>query len=196
MLHPPLALAEHRGNDFEIVSIAMDVQGAAAAKPWVQKAAVSFTALIDHEARLAARFSLNYVPFSILIDETGRMVRGPQPANVADDARRAELTAWIERGAAALNEPSGGSMPKKGAFADDEAELRFCRAALLLRTGRIGEAAVQLRRALNRDPANWIIHKQIWAIEHPDRFYDGPVDFRWQREQLEREHLAEKGEGR
>ena len=28
---------------------------------------------------------------------------------------------------------------------------------------------------------NWIIHKQIWAVEHPDKFYDGNVDFGWQK---------------
>ncbi len=48
-------------------------------------------------------------------------------------------------------------------------------------------AAAALRNALQRDPGNWLIHKQIWAIEHPHRFYDGNVDFQWQRRQLQKE---------
>ena len=34
------------------------------------------------------------------------------------------------------------------------------------------------------DPSNWIIHKQIWAVENPDKFYEGNVDYNWQRQQL------------
>lgn len=49
------------------------------------------------------------------------------------------------------------------------------------------EAAKILRKALARDPENWLIRKQIWAVEHPERFYKGAVDFAWQRQQLRRE---------
>jgi tetratricopeptide (TPR) repeat protein len=56
-----------------------------------------------------------------------------------------------------------------------------------LATGDKPAAAEALRKGLEADPKNWIIHKQIWAIEHPERFYEGPVDFGWQREQLRRE---------
>ncbi len=46
----------------------------------------------------------------------------------------------------------------------------------------------KLKQARDLDPENWRIHKQIWAIEHPDKFYsDKSPDFGWQREELARE---------
>lgn len=166
--------------------MAVDVQGAEKAKPWVQRAEVSFTAVVDTEARLAAEFGVNYVPFTVLIDETGRVVRGPTPVNVANEAHRAEIMTWIKQGRVAPIDDEDAMRPRAG-FADRVAELRFCYAGKLLRLGRTREATRQLKRALDRDPGNWIIHKQIWAIENPERFYDGPVDLGWQRERLQAE---------
>lgn len=31
------------------------------------------------------------------------------------------------------------------------------------------------------DQDNWIIRKQIWALEHPEKFYKGKVDYDWQK---------------
>ncbi len=180
----------YRGNGFEVVSVAIDLQGAERAGPWVEKAGASFPALVDREATLGAMFGLNYVPFSFLVDETGRMVRGPQPTNVEDDSQRGEIVAWIEKGSEQVNVGKRAKMAEAAAFADPETRLRFSRAALLLELGKARDATIQLRRALTRDPDNWLIHKQIWSIEHPERFYDGPVDFPWQRTQLEHERRA------
>lgn len=176
--------------------MAVDVQGLEMAKPWLEKAGASFAALVDREAKLAAQFGLKYVPFSVLIDETGRIVRGPLPVNVGDEAQRAGIAAWIERGDAALNDLENAKVSAGHGFADAEAELRFCLAAQLLRLGRIRDATLQLKRALGRDPDNWIIRKQIWAIRHPERFYSGAIDFRWQREQLKAERELMVGGGR
>ena len=33
------------------------------------------------------------------------------------------------------------------------------------------------------EPDHWNLRKQLWAIENPDKFYDGPVDYGWQAEQ-------------
>jgi len=73
---------------------------------------------------------------------------------------------------------------------EDSAETWTLLARAHLAAGDKPAAAGALREALKTDPKNWIIHKQIWAIEHPERFYEGPVDFRWQREQLRREARA------
>jgi hypothetical protein len=42
------------------------------------------------------------------------------------------------------------------------------------------------REGVAIEPDNFNIRKQIWAIEHPDKFYDDKVDYAWQREQMER----------
>lgn len=170
--------------------MAIDVQGADKARPWVKKAGATFTTLVDREGVLGTMFGLNYVPFSVLIDKNGKVVRGPQVVSVADDAERAEIAAWIEKG----NKPTGeAKRTGEPGFTDDEANLRFARASLLLRLGRPEDATLQLRRALTRDSKNWLIRKQIWAIQHPEQFYDGAVNFGWQREQLEKERREREG---
>lgn len=55
------------------------------------------------------------------------------------------------------------------------------------RAGRTGEALALWRRGRDLDPRNYLIRKQIWAVENPDKFYDGDVDYDWQREQTARE---------
>lgn len=71
------------------------------------------------------------------------------------------------------------------------AEALTSLAYAFLGTNEKSAAASALRSALKIEPDNWLIHKQIWAIEYPEKFYEGPVDFRWQREQLRRERSAE-----
>ena len=56
----------------------------------------------------------------------------------------------------------------------------------LLRRGDRAGAVEAWRRALAADPDNYVIRKQIWAVEHPDRFYP-TIDWAWQKEQLARE---------
>ena len=66
-----------------------------------------------------------------------------------------------------------------------EVAARFQLGLVLLEVGKKEEAMAEWRKALALDPQNWIIHKQIWAVEHPDKFYKGGVDYRWQKTQLE-----------
>ena len=182
-------------EDFEILAVSVDLQGTERTKTWVDKSGSSYTTAIDAEAVVAAMFEVRYVPFSVLIDEEGRVVRGARPVDVSRDEHRAEIASWIEGKDVLPSEGNPMKARESTVSADPEARLRFSRGALLQKRGLHGEAVVQLYRALALDPSNWIIHKQIWAIRHPDRFYDGGVDFDWQREQLARERREEKSQG-
>ncbi len=53
------------------------------------------------------------------------------------------------------------------------------------------KALEALKKAWALDPENWIIRKQIWAVEHPDQFYPA-INFAWQKEQIEKEDAARK----
>ena len=55
----------------------------------------------------------------------------------------------------------------------------------LYRQGRVDEAVAAWRRGVAVQPDNYVIRKQIWAVENPDRFYEGQVDYAWQKEQLD-----------
>ncbi len=74
-----------------------------------------------------------------------------------------------------------------------EASVQFTWGLVLWREGQKEAALVKLKQARDLAPNNWRMRKQIWAIEHPDKFYtsDSP-DYGWQKEELERE----KGESR
>ncbi len=50
-----------------------------------------------------------------------------------------------------------------------------------------GAALALLESALQLDSENWLIREQIWAIQNPDRFYDGPIDFDWKKQQLRKD---------
>jgi len=52
--------------------------------------------------------------------------------------------------------------------------------------GQKAKALAALRQASDLDPGNWIIHKQIWAIEHPEQFYPA-INPDWQKERLKEE---------
>jgi tetratricopeptide (TPR) repeat protein len=59
----------------------------------------------------------------------------------------------------------------------------FALGTVLYQQGRKEEALSWWKEALRRDPANFTVHKQIWWVEHPEKFYPA-IDADWQREQL------------
>ncbi len=67
-----------------------------------------------------------------------------------------------------------------------EAARLFRERTALYDDGRVQHALTLWRQAWALDPENWVIRKQVWAVENPDRFNEGPMDFAWQREQREK----------
>ena len=104
-----------------------------------------------------------------------------------DDAEaRLALAQAFERAddyAAALAECASAARLRPG-----DATIPFTHGLVLLRQGKTNDALVQFTRARDLDPGNWRIRKQIWALEHPDKFYgEGGIDWGWQKEQIARE---------
>ncbi len=123
-----------------------------------------------------------------MIDEAGRLVKAPFNVNVKNQKHLAMLEKW-------LSDPDYNTelfhnmkpSNKPPAKTNAEAAARFQLGLVLLEGGKKKEAMAEWRKALALDPKNWIIHKQIWAVEHPDKFYKGGVDYGWQKTQLEAE---------
>ena len=139
--------------------------------------------LVDSQGKLAADFGFNYVPLTLLIDEEGRLGRGPTGTNIDKGSDWEEIVGWLRTGSIDTS-----SKPTKAAgFTTSEAKLRFEAAAVALAQQESDAALTLLERALQLDPKNWLIRKQIWAIQNPDRFYDGPIDFEWQKQQIPKE---------
>ena len=166
----------------------MDVQGADKASPWIEKAGATYPSLVDRTNMLGERFQFNYVPLTILFDTNGRIVRGPKHTDITNSEQRQRLRSWVSGGTLDFEEKASERTADRQRFSDPQVRLRFNLASRLLSQGDKEAAVRQLSTALEQDPDNWIIHKQIWAIEHPERFYRGEVDFDWQERQLKEEH--------
>lgn len=126
-----------------------------------------------------------------MIDEAGRLAKSPFNINVTNKETLAMMEKWISD--PAYNATLLGNMKPASTSQNPkaiEANARFKLGITLLEIGKKTEAMTEWRKALALDPKNWIIHKQIWAVEHPEKFYDGNVDCGWQKAQLE----AEKAE--
>ncbi len=157
-------------------------------RPWHDKANAEFVTLVDSQNILGNRYNLKAIPYGVMIDEAGRMVKSPFNINVANKETIAMLEKWFSHttyNATLLRnlKPLNKSQNPKIL----EANARFQLGRTLLEIGKKTEAVTEWRKALALDPKNWIIHKQIWAVEHPDKFYDGNVDYGWQKAQLEAE---------
>ena len=130
-----------------------------------------------------------------MIDEAGRLIKPPFNVNVSDQKTLTMLEKWLsdpDYNAELLRDMK----PLEGLNTETvpEAAARFQLGLVLLEAGKAEEAMAEWRKALALDPQNWIIHKQIWAVEHPDKFYEGAVDYGWQQAQLaeEKRNLSEQ----
>ena len=171
--------------------VGADAQGPEAVRPWV--AGGTYRTLVDRNNVLGKLLNVKYVPYIIAVDEAGRLCRGIAPVNIEDAAFRADLEAWATTGAVseAWQEAGGKDVPAWSASpAGREADARYQLAVVLLEQGKKGEAVAELREAARLDPENWIIRKQLWAVAHPEAFYDGPVDYDWQKRQRQAEDAS------
>jgi len=205
----------------------VDVQGAPVAKPYVQKAGVTFPVAVDTADVLGQAFGLKAIPVSIFVDEVGIVrlrgggpsvellsqieellqepvtrIRGTAPqlatAVATPELERkvaADADDWRSRVALARAYAEAGRSDKAIAHLETAAKLQpdgssvfFVWGLVLLQHGEKDAALNKLKQARDLDPDNWRIRKQIWAIEHPDKFYTGnSPDYDWQSEQLKKE---------
>ena len=159
----------------------MDAQGADRALPYVQQASATFTTVVDEANLLGQLYGFKAIPNGFLIDEDG-IVRYRRLGGF--DVRKAETAAVLDRwvaGSEPLEDSNRPHTPPGTEHAESNALFR--QGLEHYREGKVDDAMALWRQGLALDPDNYIIRKQIWAVENPDRFYDGDVDYDWQREQ-------------
>ncbi len=165
-------------ESFEIVAVAQDSGGKAAAEPFYNKAQASFTCLIDVGHRVTALYGMINVPTGVWIDEEGRMVRPPEVAYseqkrfgsiIAGDDEYAEgLRDWIEKGAASEYALSVEELRERQAPINYDrplADAHFAIAVWLRQQGKAEAAALHFEEAQALDPDNWNYHRQEWAFD-------------------------------
>jgi tetratricopeptide (TPR) repeat protein len=79
---------------------------------------------------------------------------------------------------------------RAAALAPDSSPAHFGRGTTLAWLGRAAEAERAWVEALRRDPASFVVRKQIWAHRHPEKFWP-EIDGEWQREEMAREQAGQ-----
>ena len=151
--------------------------------PYIEAANCTFSTLVDEQNHLSELFGFKAVPNVIVINKEGVIV-GKQfgKFDIRKPADFDMFRQWIEpskaNGEEVLND--------KGTSMDShiDAIKLFQRGMKNVAANRIDEALKLWRLAVEKDPSNYVIRKQIWAIENPEKFYDDEVDYDWQKDQL------------
>jgi hypothetical protein len=166
----------------EVLSVAIDFQGPELPRPYVEQANATFPTVLDAQNDLGELFGFKAIPNAIFVDETG-VIRYTKYGGF--DIRKPEFRQLVERFAASPDVQELQQQAEDAAgFESDEAHEHYKRGLALYSQGEVQTALAEWRAGVTLEPDNWIIRKQIWAIEHPERFYAGDVDFDWQREQI------------
>ncbi len=163
----------------------MDAAAPGKARELYQKAGVSFVRGIDRADMLFETLDFEVVPNGFFVDENG-IVRYAKFGGfeVRDDTDRAAIEGLLAK---PLSSVSAAKASTTTAEAPSGPAGRWFRLGVrALERGDKKTAAQHWRKALELDPANFVIRKQIWALEHPEQFYPA-INAQWQREQLAKE---------
>jgi hypothetical protein len=165
----------------------MDAAAPEQARQFYNEAKVTFVRGIDRSDGLWDSLDFQVVPNGIFLDEHG-VVRyakfGGFEARVAPDV--AAIEGLLSAGPA----PPPAALTVLPLSTPSPARQWFQRGLEALQKGDKAAAARHWRQALQADPKNFVIRKQIWALEHPEQFYP-KINFEWQRRQLAEERGAE-----
>ncbi len=186
-------IEENDDSGFEILLIALDHEGPEASRPYAETAGPAIRTVVDSRGLLSNHFGFQVVPNGYLVDENGLLQFAKHGFSV-DSAEDLETVARFR----ATGETPVSSRADPG-YEVDPASTRIIehlldQSRLERERGDFSEAARLMRVALRRDPANYTIRKQIWALEHPEKFHP-VIDFAWQKEQLLRERNEETDAG-
>ena len=148
----------------------------------MERAGARFTTLIDQSNTLSDLYGFRAIPNGFLVDEQGT-VRFSQLGGF--DIRRRETVEVLERWLSGLDPAPARDEPAGDLAAEhSKANALFREGQGQYRAGRTEEALALWRQGLKLNPGNYLIRKQIWAVENPERFYRGDVDYYWQQEQI------------
>ncbi|HUP62043.1 MAG TPA: TlpA disulfide reductase family protein [Thermoanaerobaculia bacterium] len=86
--------AKYGPKGFEVIGVSVDEGGADGVKQFVDELKMTYPVALDPEAKLASLFQTSWLPTSVLVDRTGKIVWKRFGIITPDDA---ELTAAIEK---------------------------------------------------------------------------------------------------
>jgi hypothetical protein len=163
------------------LAVAFDVQGPDKPRPYLEMAGATYPAAVDQDGLLAQALHARSVPGAILVDADG----GIQFQKIGGfDIRNAEHRRILDEFATDAGGALVGPIDHVPGFDSPELTALFSEGLAHYRAGREEQAVAAWRKASELEPENWIIRKQIWAVENPSRFYGEAIDHSWQDEQI------------
>ena len=171
---------ELKAKNFELISVAEDTAGEAAAGPIFDAAKVTYTSLIDPQHLISSLYNFVNVPSAAWIDEQGKIVRINEGTyakshkmaamTIGTDDYTPALRDWIEKGAdsqyAWSKQQVAGKIRSKSA-AEAKAEAIFQLGTYFHQQKNQGKAEQYWNLAQTMFPDSWNIHRQEWAIDEP-----------------------------
>lgn len=172
---------EIRQNGADLLSVAVDLQGPDKPRPYHESAGAQFTTVVDADNNLGPVFGYKDIPNGVLIDEHGVL----QYTRFGGfDIRKPEYAAIVREFLQTGTVQEDGGRATTGAT--PETMSYFERGLQRYRAGDLEGAARVWREGIQAEPDHWNMRKQLWALEHPEKFYQGDVDYGWQKEQIEK----------
>jgi len=166
-----------KSENFEIVSVAQDTNGAKDAGPWITAAKPTYTALIDERHEVSKLYNMVNVPTGVWIDEQGKIVRPNEVAFVDDRFKTFSgldsepyLTAlkdWVAKGSKSVYAMSEEKLREKLAVANPDfamAAAEFGLGEYLYKAGHLTEAIPHFKEAQRLNPKDWNYKRQAYAL--------------------------------
>lgn len=168
---------ELEGSNFELVAVAQDTGGEAAAGPFYDAAKATYTTLVDPRHTVSALFHLVNVPSGVMIDEEGRIVRLDEGTytrtyragnlSYGTDAYVPALRDWVAKGAASpvAQDPDAiaAKLPRRSRE-QDLADAHFRLGVHFQLAGDETRANRHWEEAQKLHPESWNYHRQDWSF--------------------------------
>ena len=172
---------ELKDNNFELISVAQDTGGEAAAGEFFDNANATFTQIIDENHVISTKYNMVNVPTGVWIDEHGMIVRPNETAYSSNtkvtmfgktlQSRGADYVAalkdWVEKGA----ESDYALTPEEviervEPRSDDQAlaEAEFQLGNHFHNKGDEAKANARWEAAQKLRPESWNYHRQDWSF--------------------------------
>jgi len=171
---------ELRGENFELISVAQDTAGEAAAGPIFDAAKVTYTSIVDTQHLISSLYNFVNVPSAAWIDEQGKIVRINEGTyakqhklasrTIGTDDYTPALRDWVAKGANSQYVWSKDQVASKirGKSTDEvKAEALFQLGAYFHQQQNQPKAEQYWKQAQALFPDSWNIHRQEWAIDEP-----------------------------
>jgi peroxiredoxin len=171
---------ELKAQNFELISVAEDTAGEAAAGPILDAAKPTYTTLLDPQHRVSALYNFVNVPSAAWIDEEGRIVRINEGTyakqhkigqlTIGTDDYTPALRDWVAKGGDSKYVWDAARVKEKiRAKTSDEAkaEALFAMGTYFFEQKNQTKADAYWNQAQALYPQSWNMHRQDWSITEP-----------------------------